>query len=87
VTRVKVPVLMMNGRYDLVCPLESSVRPMFELLGTSPADKALRIYDVDHGLPRNEFIRESLAWLEKYLGPVQLTPAAAQGSTMPTPHQ
>jgi formylglycine-generating enzyme required for sulfatase activity/cephalosporin-C deacetylase-like acetyl esterase/predicted Ser/Thr protein kinase len=68
--RVKLPVLMLNGRYDLVFPLESSARPMFQLLGTPRGDKVLRVYDSDHMVPRSELIRESLAWLDKYLGPV-----------------
>jgi len=75
--RVRLPVLMLNGRYDMVVPLESAARPMFEFLATSPENKALRVYDSDHLPPRDEFIRESLAWLDKYPGPVQL---AAQGS-------
>ena len=61
----------------MVVPLESAARPMFEFLATSPENKALRVYDSDHLPPRDEFIRESLAWLDKYPGPVQL---AAQGS-------
>ena len=36
----------------------------------------LRVYDSDHAIPRNEFIRESLAWLDRYLGPVE--PASAE---------
>jgi len=76
--RVKLPVLVMNGRYDLVSPLDSGVRPMFELLGTSPEHKALRVYDSDHTIPRSEFIREALAWLDKYLGPV---PSSAATTT------
>jgi formylglycine-generating enzyme required for sulfatase activity/dienelactone hydrolase len=68
---LKLPVLMLNGRYDLVFPLESSVRPMFERIGTPPGDKVLRVYESDHTIPRAELIRESLAWLDKYLGPVE----------------
>jgi dienelactone hydrolase len=68
--RVTLPVLMLNGRYDLVFPLEASARPMFELLGTPPVHKALRVYESDHSVPRTELVRESLAWLDKYLGPV-----------------
>jgi formylglycine-generating enzyme required for sulfatase activity/cephalosporin-C deacetylase-like acetyl esterase len=74
--RVRLPVLMLNGRYDMVVPLESAARPMFDLLGTSLENKMLRVYDSDHFPPRDEFIRESLAWLDKYLGPVQ--PAAQE---------
>ncbi len=69
--RVTLPVLMLNGRYDLVSPLEASARPLFERLGTPPADKLMRVYESDHGIPRTELVRESLAWLDKYLGPVE----------------
>jgi eukaryotic-like serine/threonine-protein kinase len=75
--RVKLPVLVLNGRYDLVSPLESAARPMFEAVGTPPENKAFRLYDSDHLIPKTEFIRESLAWLDKYLGPV---PPAAAGT-------
>ncbi len=82
--RVRLPVLMLNGRYDLVFPLESSVRPLFERLGTPPGDKVLRVYESDHGIPRTELVRESLAWLDKYLGPVQTAAAPAADAT-PSP--
>jgi len=84
--RVKLPVLMLNGRYDLVFPLESSARPLFERLGTPPGEKAQRVYESDHGIPRTELVRESLAWLDKYLGPVEPAAAAASQGTTPTPH-
>jgi len=29
------------------------------------------LYDTSHNLPRNEFIKETLNWLDHYLGPVQ----------------
>ena len=67
VSRVKIPTLMLNGRYDL--PL--SFKPMFELLGTPAADKRLILYDTDHIIPLNEFIKESSKWLDKYFGPVK----------------
>ncbi len=35
VTRVNVPVLMLNGRYDTNLTLKEDVEPMFRLLGTS----------------------------------------------------
>ncbi len=44
---------------------------MFDLLGTSQVDKVQKLYDTDHYIPRNEFIKETLAWLDKYLGPVK----------------
>jgi hypothetical protein len=39
-TRVKVPVLMVNGRYDNLRPTETSQKPMFRLLGTPPWEQA-----------------------------------------------
>ncbi len=71
VTRVRTPTLMMNGKYDTSFGLEEGIRPMFKLLGTPAADKRLIIYDTDHIPPRNEYVKETLAWLDKYLGPVR----------------
>ena len=68
VGRVKVPTLMLNGRYDRA---DTIIKPAFDLLGTPPADKKLVLYDTDHIPPINETIKETLAWLDKYLGPVK----------------
>jgi len=63
--------LMINGRYDMLLPLEESIRPMFDLLGTPPPEhKELLLFDTDHIPPRNEFIKGTLSWLDRYLGPV-----------------
>jgi hypothetical protein len=70
VSRVTIPTLMLNGRYDYTFPLETSARPMFEFLGTPEKDKIQKIYETDHYLPRNELIKETLGWLDHYLGPV-----------------
>jgi pimeloyl-ACP methyl ester carboxylesterase len=75
--RVKVPTLMLNGRYDMDFPLDTVIRPTFDLLGTPPEHKKLLLYDTDHIPPRNEFIREILSWLDEYLGPVR--PLAESG--------
>jgi len=71
VPRVKVPILMLNGRYDMFFPFDTTVKPMFELLGTPPENKRLRLYETDHFVPQNEYVRETLAWLDRYLGPVK----------------
>jgi dienelactone hydrolase len=68
--RVRVPTLILNGRYDTFFPPETSSRPLLELLGAPEADKRLVLYDTDHIPPRTEYIRETLAWLDRYLGPV-----------------
>ena len=70
ISRVKIPVLMMNGKYDYVFPIKTSIEPMYNLLGTPEKDKLLKIYDTDHNVPKNELIKETLNWLDKYLGPV-----------------
>ena len=41
VTRVKIPTLMLNGKYDLTFPFERSARPMFDLLGHRKNKKSL----------------------------------------------
>jgi len=71
VTRVKIPTLMLNGKYDLhAFPYETSVKPFFDLLGTPPEHKSLVLCDTDHFIPKSILIKETLAWLDRYLGPV-----------------
>ena len=71
VTRVKTPTLMLNGRYDLFFPYETNARIMFERLATSSDQKEQKVYNSDHYIPRNELIKETLAWLDRFLGPVK----------------
>ena len=71
VTRVKIPTLMLNGKYDTLAPPETTIQPMYDRLGTSAPDKQLKFYETDHIPPRNEFVKETLAWLDRYLGPVK----------------
>jgi eukaryotic-like serine/threonine-protein kinase len=68
---VKAPVLMLNGRFDFIWPPSISQEPMFRLLGTPTEQKRRVVYDTGHDIPRNEMIKESLNWLDKYLGPVK----------------
>jgi formylglycine-generating enzyme required for sulfatase activity/dienelactone hydrolase/predicted Ser/Thr protein kinase len=71
VTRVKQPTLILNGELDFFFPSETSQRPMFELLGTPAADKKRLVFPGGHSVPRTEMIKESLDWLDRYLGPVR----------------
>jgi predicted esterase len=71
VTRVKIPTLMFSGRYDMIFPYETRAKPMFDLLGTPQENKTWKVYDSDHFVPRQEFIKETLAWLDKHFGPVR----------------
>ena len=38
--RVKVPVLMLNGRFDFFYPTSTSQEPLLKLLGTPTGQKA-----------------------------------------------
>jgi dienelactone hydrolase/type II secretory pathway pseudopilin PulG len=71
--RVTIPVLMANGRHDRVFPLETSQKPMFTFLGTPAEHKKHVVYDAGHGMAeaRSQLAAEILAWLDRYLGPVQ----------------
>jgi pimeloyl-ACP methyl ester carboxylesterase len=69
--RVTAPVLMLNGRYDFSFPVETSQKPLIQFLGTPIEHKRHMLYDTGHALPRAEFIKETLAWLDRYLGPVK----------------
>ena len=71
VSRIKIPVLMLNGRYDYFYPYETSSKPMFELLGTPAEHKRFFLYETGHTVPRTQVIKEFLDWLDKYLGPVK----------------
>jgi formylglycine-generating enzyme required for sulfatase activity len=72
VTRVKTPLLMLNSRFDNYFPLESSQRPLFERVATPARDKKHVLFESSHGaLPQREVVRETLDWLDKYLGPVR----------------
>jgi hypothetical protein len=56
-------------------PVETSQRPLFEMLGTPASDKRHVIFETGHAvvtLP--PMIKEVLDWLDRYLGAVQTRP-------------
>ena len=69
--RVRVPVLLLNGRFDFFYPVDTSQLPMFELFGSPEGQKRRVVYDTGHNIPRPGLIRESLGWLDTYLGKVR----------------
>jgi dienelactone hydrolase len=71
VRHVRMPFLMLNGRYDMTFIYDLNVKPMFDLLGTPDQDKKLVLFDTDHYVPPNGVIKETLAWLDKYFGPAR----------------
>jgi len=74
--RVKMPVLMLNGRYDFIFPVETSQRVLFRLLGTPAAHKRYVLLNGSHDFGNQEMDakREMLQWLDRYLGPVKAAP-------------
>ena len=71
ISRVKIPVLMLNGRYDAIEPLNSAQLPMLQFFGSPAGQKRHVVYDSGHSLPRNEAIKEILNWLDEHLGPIE----------------
>ncbi len=67
--RVRIPVLMLNGRYDFLGPVETAQAPMFRLLGVPEKDKRHVLFDTGHVVLRYQVIKETLDWFDKYLGP------------------
>ena len=70
--RVKIPVLMVNGRYDFMFPVKESQEPLFRMLGTPAADKRLVDLETPHDVSQDKsgLSRQVLEWLDKYLGRV-----------------
>ena len=69
--RVRQPTLMLNGRYDFAFPVETSQLPLFQLLGTAASDKRQVIAEGGHWPPQDLLVKETIDWLDRYLGPVQ----------------
>jgi dienelactone hydrolase len=72
--RLRVPTLLLNGRFDFFYPMDTSQLPMFELFGAAEGDKRRVVYDTGHNIPRPELVRETVDWLDKYLGAVTRGP-------------
>jgi dienelactone hydrolase len=73
-SRIKIPVLMINGKEDFVFPYANSQLPMYEFLGTPETHKKHQVYPGGHGLIglfRRQIRDDVLGWLDRYLGPVE----------------
>jgi len=73
-SRIRIPVLMVNGKEDFVFPYATSQLPMYEFLGTPEAHKKHQVYPGGHGLLglfRKQIRDDMLNWLDRYLGPVE----------------
>jgi formylglycine-generating enzyme required for sulfatase activity/predicted Ser/Thr protein kinase len=69
IPRIRIPVLMLEGRYDHLFPVEQSQQPLLTLLGSPADEKRQVLFDAGHGpLPRGQVIHETLTWLDRFLG-------------------
>ena len=73
-SRVRVPVLMVNGRHDFSAPFETNQMPLFRLLGSPAKDKKHVVFESGHVPPWPDVVRETLDWLDRFLGPVATGP-------------
>jgi dienelactone hydrolase len=74
--RVRIPILMLNGRDDFLFRLDINQRPVFRAFGTKEPDKKHVLYDGGHRnlVTRPDLIGEMLDWFDKYLGAVVVQP-------------
>ncbi|HEY0800283.1 MAG TPA: hypothetical protein VGD54_05530, partial [Steroidobacteraceae bacterium] len=72
--RIRVPVLMVNGRFDHYYLYAQSQQRLFDLLGTPTNQKSHKVYDVGHfeNTRSNSIAMDVSDWFDKYLGVVQL---------------
>ena len=57
---------MMNGEQDYLIPV-SEQKQLFDSLGTDTNDKKYLLFQSGHWpLPRNQYVNETLNWLDKY---------------------
>ena len=68
--RVRIPTLMLNGRYDLFYLAETSQKTLFHLLGAPDSQKRYMLFDIGH-LPLQRLeMKETMDWFDRYLGQV-----------------
>ena len=64
--RIKTPFLMLNGEDDYLVP-KSMAMALYNFSGTAEKDKKIVFYNSGHWpLPRNQMIKESLAFIEDH---------------------
>ena len=68
--RINAPVLLAAGRDDFRNPLELSQKPLMRLLGSR--EKRHFVFEGGHVPPhQQEVVKETLDWLDRYLGPAR----------------
>jgi serine/threonine protein kinase len=68
--RARMPVLLLNGRFDFNSPPELSSEWLLRFFGAPDADKRHVLSKSGHIPPLQDLMREILLWLDRYLGPV-----------------
>lgn len=70
--RLRIPVLMVNGRYDYTFPPDTAQDPLFRMLGTPAAEKRHVMMDTPHDVSEDRplLVKEVLDWLDRCLGRV-----------------
>jgi len=71
--RVRIPVQMVNGRFDSLFPAEDNSSVLFDALGTAGPDKRHILLPSDHQLSGQdrEVMKVELEWFDRSLGPVR----------------
>jgi dienelactone hydrolase len=73
--RVRIPMLLLGGKYDLDFTLEQQ-KAFYDLLGTPKDMKKWMTYESAHNIPRKYLINESVDWLDKYFEQVPIASTA-----------
>ncbi len=70
--RMQAPTLIINGEYDSVIPGIFGGQKMYENLGLPDEDKKLYLSKSDHIPNREDLVRETTIWYDKYMGSVTI---------------
>ena len=76
--RVRVPILMINGKDDAVFPVATAQLPLFWTLGTPDKDKIHRVLEARHNVPWDKALGETSSWLDRYLGSASSGPDVSE---------
>jgi hypothetical protein len=66
--RVRIPTLLLGGRYDFAYPLELAQVPLFRVLGVPAGLKRHVVFDSGYPGPPAEQARETIDWLDRQHG-------------------
>jgi dienelactone hydrolase len=83
--RITTPLLMINGRYDFLMDYSPYQLRLFREVGTPAKDKRHAVFNAGHIPARDDIIKETLDWLDRYLGPVNQSSSAS--GTSPALHK